>query len=359
MRAAVSSRNQAIYAAGHLLNLSDDFNRADTAVGTGGLGSSYTLVGLKMRIFSNAAQAASYNNTGCAAYRNDAVYRTDNHRVSVTLASGTLGWPMMPHVRASTAGGGMLAYIANSNTLAFYQTTALGNTGSATQRGTGGTAPTTAADMQAGTIWSHEALGPLGKSFYIVRKNGILWHYWNDTSSQFTGVGSSNRVPVVSSYSTNDGSGGHDFIRWEDFPLNYTLPTKMTKSGTLAWDITGSFADITTWTAVNTSTSNLPTFTTILGTNSLTVMGNKTGASFAASIPYTASTAGRTHIIRVVRVSDSAVIATSSNFTNTADTVILNATADVVSGEQYKLQMQGSGASNGTITATTPTFTIS
>lgn len=344
--------------------LVDLFNRADTATGDDtALGVNYVRSGLlPMYIYSNSAQAGSYNNMGCANSRTDYVFGSDNQRVSCVnkSAGSAAGWPIMPHVRASAAGQAIFAYFANGSPATFYNSTTSHAQNGATARGTGSPVNPDQTTMGAGTVWSLEAIGPLGNSFYIMRKDGVLWHSWWDTSSLYTGIGSGNRVPVVSSYSNTAGTGQIDSITWEDLGANAFLATQMTKSGTQGWATSATWADISTWTAVNTATSGVPTYTTILGTNSLTIIGAKTGASFAASVPYTASTAGLTHKIRIVRVSDSAVIATSTpDVTTTSGTVTLNATANVVSGEQYKLQMQGTTTGNGTITATTTTFTIS
>lgn len=133
-------------------------------------------------------------------------------------------------------------------------------------------------------------------------------------------------------------------------------PSRMTKNGSQTWATSATWVNITPWTAVNTGG-----YTTVLADTNLdiVVQGTKAGATLAASVPFTGGSGSRTHTIRIVRVSDSAVIVTGSGVAANSGTCTASTTATVNDGERYKVMMNSSGANSGSVTTGTPSLTIS
>lgn len=328
------------------LNLTDLFNRVNSA----DLGADYTPPNINsMKIVSNRADPTNLNVT-CCEVRNDKSFRSNNHKVTLVAGGSVTNVIVVPSVR-SASDAQVYGWVQVGAAFAIYTSATYAFT-PATSRATG-----VSATAAVGDSFALEAVN----DFYILRQNGVAVVIWNDANGAVYGanVNASHRDCVVAHYSAAAGAGV-DTATWVDLADTLFYPSRMTKNGTLAWAVNATFADITAWLPVNDAT-----YTSHVVTPVLSVITSKTGATLAASIPYTGSTAGRTHIVRIVRTrlangtADSTVIATGANVTTAAGTATVSATANVLAGEQYKVQMQGSGATNGTITATTPTFTIS
>lgn len=90
--------------------------------------------------------------------------------------------------------------------------------------------------------------------------------------------------------------------------------------------------------------------TTLVG-NDIEIEADKAGASFLAHAEWTGSTDKKApHAVRIVRASDGVVIATSPTAAGSLGTVTATATADVVAGEQYRMEFYSESNQPGTIT---------
>lgn len=186
----------------------------------------------------------------------------------------------------------------------------------------------------------------------LLRRNGILLTYWRDVGNTiYPHLDSQHREVWLGLYTQN--IQGITNYHAEDWVPPY-YPGKMTKSGALSWVTSNVWTDITGWAAQNDST-----YTSILPAPGLVVLTDKTSATMTASVPFTGAAPGLDHVVRIVRVSDGAVIATGTSVTAAMGTATVTISGvPVVRGEVYKLQMQGGAGSTGTITDATPTFTI-
>lgn len=139
-------------------------------------------------------------------------------------------------------------------------------------------------------------------------------------------------------------------------PVTPYVPSRMTKNGTQAWPST-TWTDLTPNSAVNDATYT----TTLDGTSlSIVVPANSSESLMTASASWTASTAARTHNIRIMRVSDSAIIATGVALSGATGTVSVTTTTPVTvsTTEAYKVQIWGSSTSSGTASSGTNTLTL-
>lgn len=90
--------------------------------------------------------------------------------------------------------------------------------------------------------------------------------------------------------------------------------------------------------------------TTLVG-NAIEVPADKPGAVFSGRGEWVGSTdKNAPHAVRIVRVGDGHVVATSATPVGGTDGVVTaSATADVVAGEQYRLEFYSDSAQPGTI----------
>lgn len=87
---------------------------------------------------------------------------------------------------------------------------------------------------------------------------------------------------------------------------------------------------------------------TTLAGNAIEITADETGAQFTARAQWvTCNDKNAPHAVRVVRVSDGAVIAASTQATGKEGVVTATATADVLTGELYKLQTYCESAQPG------------
>lgn len=297
-----------------------------------------------VRTMSGRAEASANNNWTIASYNWPVL--TDNHKISAVWVTPNVNFASLLYVRGNNTNQIIGFVIDTGNASAIYANSNVWG-------GPGGTIYNQAVvDWANGDTASLEAIG----NTYVLRKNGVAQAIWNDAGGSVwsANVNASHREVGIGFINNSGTASGWDSIVADDLPSGYFLPSQMTKSGTLAWATSATWADITTWTALNDTVN-----TSLLAAPGLTVLTTRTGAVLYAAIPYTGSTAGRQHTIRIMRVSDSAVIATGVTTTDAAGlcTVVVN--QNITAEEVYKVQMNSNGASAGTITATTPYFSIS
>lgn len=297
-----------------------------------------------VRTISGRAEASTTSNWAVASY--SWPMRTDNHKISAVYVSPVNNFAALLYVRSNNAHQVIAYTIDTGGSSAIY-----GNTN--VWAGPGGTIyGQSVIDWANGDTATLEAIG----NAYILRKNGIAQIIWYDADGSVWGanVNAAHRDVGIGFLNNGSMGPGWDSVFADDLPSDYFLPSQMTKSGTQAWATSATWTDITTWTAVNDATN-----TSVLAAPGLVVLTTKTSAVLYAAVAYTGSTAGRQHAIRIVRISDSAVVATGGITTDVAGlcTVVVN--QNIVAGESYKVQMNSDGASAGTITATTPYFSIS
>jgi hypothetical protein len=278
---------------------------------------------------------------------------TNNHKISAVYVAPNASYAATLYVRSNNSHQ-VLAYVIDTgNATVFYTNTSpwssLGGLANYGQL---------VVDWANGDTASLEAVG----NTYIIRKNGVAQIIVYDVNGATWGanVNAAHR-DVGMGFLNNSGTAtGWDSIAADDLPSTYFLSSQMTKSGTLAWATSATWVDITTWGPVNDGT-----YSSLLNGSALTVLTSKTGATLNASIPFTGSTAGRQHTVRIMRTrtttgaADTTIVATGSTVTATAGTCTASVNTNVLEGETYTIQMNSDGASAGTITATTPTFTIS
>lgn len=190
----------------------------------------------------------------------------------------------------------------------------------------------------------------VGRS-YIIKKNGIYQCVWTDTGNLRSRDASHCQVGV-NIYSTAAGQGYQE-CEWTPLPDNHFVPQQATKSGGTWPATTTTFVQVTGWTKTNTTTYlGLP-----LSSDKMKIYGTKTAVPVSISIPYTGSTSGRAHQARLVRVSDSAVVATSNTAsTGTSGTCTISTNLDFTSEEEYRVEVNCNGSGPGTIGSATWTF---
>lgn len=89
--------------------------------------------------------------------------------------------------------------------------------------------------------------------------------------------------------------------------------------------------------------------TTLVG-NAIEVAADKAGAVLSGRGEWVGSTdKDAPHAVRIVRAGDGHVVATSATTVGTDGVVNASATADVVAGEQYRLEFYSDSAQPGTI----------
>ena len=95
-----------------------------------------------------------------------------------------------------------------------------------------------------------------------------------------------------------------------------------------------------------------------MSSNGLVIQNTAEDVTLTANIPYTgAPIAGGAHVVRIIRVSDSTVVATGSSVTTTSGTCTASVTMDVVAGQVYKAQIRGQvGYTWGTVTSGTTCY---
>lgn len=326
-------------------NVTDDFDREDNAT----IGDNYTtLTSTAPRISSNQARPTTAN-VYIAAKRNDITFSTNNHKTSLIIGGFAADNPVLPIVRASVNRFVWVFMRSGSNPIIYTSTSYSPFTTGQVSRATGASI-----GLAAGDVVSLEAIG----KFYISRKNGAATSIWYDSANAYP-YANSNHRDVVLGLRPNYTNRGVDSATWEDLPANLFHPSRMTKSGTQAWTSSASWSTITSWSATNTANAGVPEYTSFISSNALVVIGNKAGASLSASVPFTGSTAERSHAIRIVRASDRTVVATGNPVVGTDGTCTVSTTRNVFAGESYRVEMQSDGSSAGTITSTTPEFSIS
>lgn len=277
---------------------------------------------------------------------------TDHHKISATYVNPNVNFAATLYVRGNNSHqifgyiidtGNATALFANTNTWAAVGGTNYGQA---------------VVDWAGGDVASLEAI----ENAYIIRKNGIAQVVVFDLNGGVWGanVDAEHRDVGIGFLNNSNTATGWDSISAEDLAADYFIPSQMAKSGVQFWADSATWVDITTWTAVNDITH-----TSLLNGSALTVLTGKTNASLNASVPFSASTAGRQHTIRIVRNRtstggvDSTVIATGSAVTGVSGTCTASGTTNVLQGESYIIQMNSDGASAGSVNAFTPTLTIS
>ncbi|MDB5183987.1 MAG: hypothetical protein JWO07_668 [Candidatus Saccharibacteria bacterium] len=277
---------------------------------------------------------------------------SDNHKITGICVLPDQNFAMSMYVRSNNAQQ-IFAYISDTgNTTAIYaQTNTWANPGGSTL------ATSSTIDWVDGDTATLEVVG----NAYVLRKNGVaqLVYYDSNGTTWGANVNAAHREVGINFINNSSTASGWNSIAATDLSSAYFLPSRMTKSGTLAWQTSATWADITTWVAQNDVS-----FSSLLVSNSLTVLTSKASTTLAASVPFTGSTATRQHTIRIMRtrttagVADTTVVATGSIVTAAAGTCTASVTQAVLEGETYSVQMNSDGASAGTITDVTPTFSI-
>jgi hypothetical protein len=122
----------------------------------------------------------------------------------------------------------------------------------------------------------------------------------------------------------------------------YASQTQMQKSGNQEWANLNGWQDITSWSAVSGAK---------LGDNNTSLIAPQTeaGATLSATAQIVHAKPNTSWAVRIVRAANNAVIATGQPVTGDPSRATVTTTADVVAGEQFKVQISevGGDASSG------------
>jgi hypothetical protein len=294
-----------------------------------------------MHIDNNTLAAGWYNWFDNAAVRSDKVFASNNQRVRGKMAAN--GFIMILPVRLGTDGC-VLAQIQNSNPIVIHSST--GFTETRTQRANTGSNQT----ISAGDDYEFTAIG----RFFISTKAGVYVNHWLDTADVWTAKqDASHRLMGAAAYATGAGAN-IDEVEHYDLGASAWIPSKMTKSGTQTFATSGTWVQITSWVGVFTASGGVPTNIGIVVSNGLLAIGTPSGTkTINASVPFTGNTGGRANQIRIKK--NGTVIATGSTVSTSSGTCTATASGQTITSEDsITVEMASTGASSGTITASTP-----
>ncbi|WP_063023757.1 hypothetical protein [Nocardia niwae] len=163
---------------------------------------------------------------------------------------------------------------------------------------------------------------------------------------------------AISANSSGTKYYGPAFDNFEAWDLPDRASGDFIESGLQKNGSTQSWPTSATWVDLSGVVAHSGCPGSVIASNGVTVRGSKAAANFYAKVPFTGGSFTRTHTIRIVRVSDGAVIATGDGVTSNASSCFCEATAAVVDGEVYKIQMNSNGSSAGTVPASTALLQI-